>query len=96
MHAVFNNAVFLNVALAVQWATDTDLALISPTTRLVDDLALGRFGRLRLAICLEEVFDDELSDDVLNRFVTVGDIATYFGRHVSAIPNPQFRASVAA
>ena len=45
---------------------------------------------------LEEVFDDEVSDEVLNRFVTVGDIATYFGRHVSAIPNPQFRASVAA
>jgi acyl carrier protein len=31
-----------------------------------------------LAICLEEVFDVELSNEVVARFVTVGDVVGYF------------------
>jgi hypothetical protein len=43
-------------------------------------LALGRFGRLRLGVCLEEVFDVELSNEVVARFVTVSDVVSYFSR----------------
>ena len=91
MQSAFDEFVLVKVGLAIQGATQIDPAQISPTTRLVDDLGLRRFGRLRLAICLEEAFDDELSDDALERFVTVGDIIRYFSRrifrdHVSRLP----------
>ena len=78
MRAAFNDYVLARVALAIERATQIDPAGIAPSTRLVSDLGLGRIGRLRVAICLEEAFDHELSDDVINRFVTVADIATYF------------------
>jgi acyl carrier protein len=64
----------------VERGTQIDPAGILPSARLVSDLGLGRIGRLRVAICLEEAFGHELSDDVIDRFVTVADIATYF-RH---------------
>ncbi len=79
MQAAFHNSVLARVALAIERATQIDPADISPSTRLVNDLGLGRIGRLRVAICLEETFDHELSDDVLDRFVTVADIVSYFG-----------------
>ena len=43
-------------------------------------MALGRFGRLRLGVCLEEVFDVELSDELVASFVTVDDVVGYFSR----------------
>jgi len=79
MQAAFTSSVLARVALALERATQIDPADISPSTRLVNDLGLGKIGRLRVAICLEEAFDHELSDDVLDRFVTVADIVSYFG-----------------
>ena len=43
-------------------------------------MGLGRFGLLKLAISLEAVFDLELADEVVARFVTVADIVSYFSR----------------
>src|SRR5271157_6379585 len=80
MRSVFDSY-FLRAALAIERATGLDSASISPGTRLVDVLALGGLDRLRLAVCLEEAFGLELSDDVLRRFVTVADIARYFSHH---------------
>jgi acyl carrier protein len=80
MRSVFDSYL-LRAALAIERATGLDAATISPGTGLVDDLELGRLDRLRLAVCLEEAFGLELSDDVLKRFVTVADIARYFSHH---------------
>ena len=80
MTSAFDGFVLNRVALAVGQVTHIDPATISNGTRLTEDLAMGRFGRLRLAICLEEVFDVELSNEVVARFVTVGDAVGYFSR----------------
>lgn len=95
MQSAFDSAVLFKVAIAIQWATRIDPAFISPTTRLVEDLALSRFARLRLAICLEQAFDDELSDDDLAGLVRVGDIVRHFSHRVFrdyAYPIPAFAA----
>jgi Phosphopantetheine attachment site len=43
------------------------------------DRARG-FGRIRLALHLEETFDVELSDEAVKTFDTVGDIVHYMSR----------------
>jgi acyl carrier protein len=83
MQAAFNSSIPARIALAIERATQIDPAEISPSTRLVNDLGLGRIGRLRVAICLEEAFDHELSDDDVDRFITVADIVSYFGHRYS-------------
>ena len=80
MTSAFDGFVLGKVALAIEQVTRIDPADISRGTRLTDDLALGRFARLRLAVCLEEAFDLELPNEVAARFVTVGDIVGYFSR----------------
>jgi len=80
MGSAFDSSVLDKVTLAVEQTTRVDPAEITADTRLADDLALGRFGRMRLAIQLEEVFDLELPNDVVARFVTVADIVNYFSR----------------
>jgi acyl carrier protein len=80
MTSAFDGFVLNRVALAVGRATNVDPATISRGTRLTEDLALGRFGRLRLAICLEEVFEVELSNEIVARFLTVGDVVGYVSR----------------
>jgi acyl carrier protein len=81
MQAALNDFVFDRVVLAIERATHTGDRKVALETRLVCDLALGRFDRLKLAVCLEEIFDVELSDEVLKRFATVADIVGYVGRH---------------
>jgi len=78
MQSAFRNSVFDKVALAIEQATFIEAPGIRPSTRLAEDLALGGFGRLKLAIYLEEVFGVELPDEALERFVVVADIADYF------------------
>ncbi len=80
MQSAFNSSVFDKVALAVKQAVYIEVPGLSGATRLVDDLALGRLGRLKLAIRLEEVFNIEFQDDVVERFGTLGDIVTYLSR----------------
>jgi len=77
MQSAFNSSVFLRVTLAVKQVMRIDSAGLTQATRLVDDLAIGRFGRLKLAVCLEEIFDIELQDNAVEQFDTLGDIVTY-------------------
>jgi acyl carrier protein len=80
MGPAFDTSVFDKVTLAVEQTIYVNPLEITTDTRLVDDLGLGRFGRMRLAVQLEEVFDLELPNDVVGRFVTVADIVGYFSR----------------
>jgi acyl carrier protein len=74
------NAVFEKVVLAVEQTVHTTGASLSPASHLADDLRLGRFGRIRLALYLEETFDVEIPDEAVDRFDTVGDIVRYVSR----------------
>jgi acyl carrier protein len=74
------NAVFDKVAMAVEQTVDVEASSLSPAHRLADDLRLGKFGRIRLALYLEETFDVELDDDDVARFRTVGDIVRHMNR----------------
>lgn len=75
-----DNAVFEKVVLAVEQTVYTTGASLSPASRLADDLRLGRFGRIRLVLYLEEAFDVEIPDEAVDRFDTVGDIVHYVSR----------------
>jgi len=46
-------------------------------------LALSGFGKLKLVICLEEIFDVELSNEKVAQFATVADIVKFIGGHGS-------------
>jgi len=80
MGSAFDSSVLDKVALAVEQTARVSPAEVTIDTRLADDLRLGRLGRMRLAMNLEEVFDLELPNDVVARFVTVADIVNYFSR----------------
>ena len=77
MQSAFNSSVYVKVTLAIKQIMRVDGSGLSQATRLVDDLAIGRFGRLKLAVCLEELFDIELQDNTVEQFDTLGDIVTY-------------------
>lgn len=77
MQSAFNSSAFAKVALAIKQIKRVDISGLSQATRLVDDLAIGRFGRLKLAVCLEELFDIELQNNAVEQFDTLGDIVTY-------------------
>ena len=79
MQTALDRSVLDGVILAVERTTYVGDREVSSETRLACDLALGRFRRLKLAIYLEEIFDIELSDEALERFVTVADIV----KHIS-------------
>ena len=97
MRSGFDSSVLDKVALAIGRTTYVNEAEITIDTRLVDDLALGRFGRMRLAISLEEAFDLELSDEIVGRFVTVADIVSYFSRrYFRDYPSPLPAVAIAA
>ncbi len=95
MHAAVNNFVSSKVALAIGHAVFVEPSEISEATRLGDDLELGRFGRLKLAIYLEEAFDLELPDEVLERFKTVADIVDYVSRRYFRNIEPPIRVAEA-
>jgi acyl carrier protein len=80
MQPTANDEIFNKVVLAVEQTVYLQGHTLSPTTRLTDDLQLGRFGRVRLTIYLEETFDVEISDEAVEGFSTVGDIARYINR----------------
>lgn len=86
MRSNARNAVFEKVVLAVEQTVYVESSNLTPTSRLVDDLRLGRFGRIKLALYLEETFDVEITDEAVERFTTVGDIVRYMSRwcHESA------------
>ena len=81
MQVALNGSILDRVLLAINQTTYTGDQKVTPETRLAGDLALGGFDRLKLAMYLEEAFDVELSDDVLERAVTVADIIKYISGH---------------
>jgi acyl carrier protein len=80
MRSTSHSAVFDKVVLAVEQTTYVEGHGLTRATRLVDDLELGKFGRIKLAVYLEETFDIELTDEAVDRFDTVGDIVRYVNR----------------
>jgi acyl carrier protein len=74
------NLVFEKVASAVEQTVYIEPDTLTPDSRLIADLRLGKFGRIRLALHLEETFDIEISDEAVDRFDTVGDIVHYMSR----------------
>jgi acyl carrier protein len=89
MQSAFRSSVFAKVALAIEQVTFVQVPAIRPSTRLTDDLALGGFGQLKLAICLKEAFEMELPAGALEGFVVVADIVDYFsGRYFRDIELP--------
>lgn len=81
MQVAPNGSVLDRVILAIKQTAYIGDQEVTLGTRLTCDLALGGFDRLKLAMYLEEIFDIELSDDILERSVTVADIVKYIGGH---------------
>ena len=77
MQSAFKSSVFNKVVLAIVQALHVETPGLSHSTRLVDDLALTRLGRMKLAMSLEDIFDVELEDVVIERFVDLGDVVSY-------------------
>ena len=80
MTSAFDGFVLNRVTLAIGQIAHIDPANILSSARLTEDLAMGWFGRLRLAVCLEQAFDLELPNEVVARFVAVSDVVGYFSR----------------
>ena len=78
MQSALDSFVFDKVVLAIGKTVRVEPSGLSRSTRLTDDLSLGGFARLRLALCLEDLFDMELQNDTVERFQTLGDIVSYF------------------
>ena len=78
MQSALDSFVFDKVLLAIGSTLRVEPSSLSRSTRLVDDLSLGGFARVKLALCLEDLFDMELQNDTVERFQTLGDIVSYF------------------
>ena len=50
---------------------------ITPDAELVNDLGINSLELADLVLLCEEKFDTELGDDVIHKFLTVGDVADY-------------------
>ena len=81
METALNESVLELVTCAIEQTTFAGDFVITGATRLAEDLALGRFGLIKLALYLEEIFDIELSDEALSRFAKVGDIVAHLSRN---------------
>ena len=50
---------------------------ITPSAELVNDLGINSLELADLVLLCEEKFDIEIGDDVVHKFITVGDVADY-------------------
>ncbi len=50
---------------------------ITPSAELVADLGINSLELADLVLLCEEKFDIEIGDDVVHKFITVGDVANY-------------------
>ena len=50
---------------------------ITPESELVSDLGINSLELADLVLLCEEKFDIEIGDDVIHKFLTVGDVADY-------------------
>ncbi len=54
-----------------------DASEITPDSELVNDLGINSLELADLVLLCEEKFDIEIGDDVIHKFITVGDVANY-------------------
>ncbi|MBE6569174.1 MAG: acyl carrier protein [Ruminococcaceae bacterium] len=50
---------------------------ITPNAELVNDLGINSLELADLVLLCEEKFDIEIGDDVVHKFITVGDVVEY-------------------
>ena len=50
---------------------------ITPSAELVNDLGINSLELADLVLLCEEKFDIEIGDDVVHKFITVGDVVEY-------------------
>lgn len=50
---------------------------ITPDAELVSDLGINSLELADLVLLCEEKFNIEITDDVIHKFITVGDVADY-------------------
>ncbi len=55
---------------------------ITPAAELVGDLGINSLELADLVLLCEEKFDIEIGDDVIHKFITVGDVAEYLSENV--------------
>lgn len=82
----YNQAIFAQVVRVIERIFHAPVSALLPSTRLTDDLALGRLGRWKLIIALEDIFDCEFPNDIVARFTTLGDIVRYISDHINPLP----------
>ncbi len=54
---------------------------ITPTAELVGDLGINSLELADLVLLCEEKFDIEIGDDVVHKFITVGDVADFLSEN---------------
>ncbi len=57
---------------------------ITPQSELVSDLGINSLELADLVLLCEEKFDIEIGDDVIHKFITVGDVAEYLSEVTEA------------
>ena len=80
MTTTFDHAVFEKVAQGIEQTANVEGDCLTPRLRLADDLGLGRFGRIKLCLYVEEMFSIEIPEEATERFDTIGDIVRYVSR----------------
>ncbi len=50
---------------------------ITPTAELVEDLGINSLELADLVLLCEEKFEIEIGDEVIHKFITVGDVSDY-------------------
>lgn len=50
---------------------------VTPEAELVNDLGINSLELADMVLLCEEKFDIEIGDDVISKFITVGDVAEY-------------------
>ncbi|MBR4960454.1 MAG: acyl carrier protein [Clostridia bacterium] len=50
---------------------------VTPSAELVNDLGINSLELADLVLLCEEKFDVEIGDDVVHKFITVGDVADF-------------------
>ncbi len=94
MPSEMRDMVFDKVVTAVEQTVYVGGESVTPTSRLVDDLRVGPFARLKLALYLEETFEVEISDEAVAHFDTVGDIVRYMSRwSLASLDRPEYIGS---
>lgn len=74
------------VALAAIFETTTGKHELAPTMRLQEDLGLDSLTLIDFAITTEDAFGVSIPDEVLERFVTVGDVLTFLDQAAQQRP----------